>query len=167
MFIPRTPDAMMNVMGTEIERKFLLTGDGWRTGARTVRCKQGYLAVGPPVSVRVRIMDGEATLNIKQSTLDISRAEYEYSIPLTEAEELLASIDQNTVVEKTRSYVEHSGKTWEVDEFSGANVGLIVAEIELHDPNEAFDRPPWVGLEVSGDARYLNSSLGRRPFTTW
>ncbi|MEK7793266.1 MAG: CYTH domain-containing protein [Candidatus Hydrogenedentota bacterium] len=154
-------------MGIEIERKFLVTGDGWRNGARTVRCKQGYLAVGPPVSVRVRIMDGEAMLNIKQSTLNISRAEYEYSIPVAEAEELLASIDQNTVVEKTRSFVAYGGKTWEVDEFLGANAGLIVAEIELDDRDEAFDRPPWLGEEVSGDGRYLNSSLSRRPFTTW
>ncbi len=154
-------------MGTEIERKFLVTGEGWRVGAMAVSCRQGYLAVGPPVAVRVRIMGGEATLNVKRATLDVVRSEFEYRIPLKDAEDMLNGLCEGYVIEKVRHRVAFGGKTWEVDVFGGANAGLVVAEIELDRADERFERPPWLGPEVSGDARYLNTSLSRRPYRLW
>jgi CYTH domain-containing protein len=154
-------------MGTEIERKFLVTGDGWRANASAASCRQGYLAVGPPVAVRVRIMGGKATLNVKKATLDIVRDEFEYEIPGRDAEEILNNLCEGCIIEKTRYRIEFGGKKWEIDEFSGANSGLVVAEIELDSPGEAFLEPPWLGAEVSGDARYLNSTLSRRPYSLW
>ncbi|MBP8130880.1 MAG: CYTH domain-containing protein [Candidatus Hydrogenedentes bacterium] len=154
-------------MGKEIERKFLIAGDTWRTGARGVSCRQGYLCVGPPVAVRVRVMGGRATLNIKRATLDITRDEFEYPIPAEDAEALLAGLCQGYLVEKTRYRIAFGGHVWEVDEFHGLNAGLLVAEIELNTPDEPFARPPWVGSEVSGDPRYLNSSLTTRPYCQW
>lgn len=154
-------------MGTEIERKFLVRGDAWRSGAKRVDARQGYLAVGPPASVRVRIMGDKAHLNIKQATLAVARAEFEYEIPVADAHELLDTLCDGRIVEKTRHYVEHGGMTWEVDEFRGANAGLIVAELELESEDQPFDRPSWLGEEVSGDARYFNSNLALNPYSTW
>ena len=150
-------------MGVEIERKFLVRDDSWRPAATGVIMRQGYLAVGPPASVRVRITGEKADLNIKKSTLAIARAEYEYSIPLSDAEELLAGLCEDHIIEKIRFRIEHAGMTWEVDEFLGANAGLVVAEIELEHEHQTFERPPWLAEEVSGDARYFNSSLSRAP----
>ena len=154
-------------MGTEIERKFLVSGDSWRADAYAVSCRQGYLAVGPPVAVRVRIMGGKATLNVKKATLDITRDEFEYQIPEHDAEEMLNSLCEGYIIEKTRYRAEYGGKTWEIDEFGGANSGLVVAEIELNRADEVFLKPTWLGAEVSGDPRYLNSSLSRRPYSLW
>lgn len=154
-------------MGTEVERKFLVTGDSWRANAAAASCRQGYLAVGPPVAVRVRIMGGKATLNVKKATLDIVRDEFEYEIPEHDAEEMLNNLCEGYPIEKTRYRIEYGGKTWEIDEFGGANSGLVVAEIELDRPDELFLTPPWLGAEVSGDPRYLNSSLSRRPYSLW
>lgn len=154
-------------MATEIERKFLVTGDSWRKNARAAECRQGYLAAGPPVAVRIRIMDGKATLNIKKATLDIERLEFEYEIPTSDAEQMLDQLCEGCIIEKTRHRVEYAGEQWEVDEFAGANKGLIVAEIELDRPDQEFEKPPWLGQEVSGDPRYLNSSLSRKPYSLW
>lgn len=154
-------------MATEIERKFLVTNDDWRQSATPLACRQGYLAVGPPASVRVRVMGGKAMLNIKQSTLEIARAEFEYAIPAEDAHAMLDTLCEGRLVEKTRHHLTHAGKLWEIDEFHGANQGLIVAEIELQTIDQPFDPPPWLGREVSGDPRYLNSSLSLNPFTTW
>ena len=106
-------------------------------------------------------------LNIKNATLDISRAEFEYPIPLEDAEALLEGLCDERVVEKTRYRIPFAGHVWEVDEFCGANAGLVVAEIELEHEDEAFARPPWLAAEVSGDPRYLNSNLALHPFTEW
>jgi len=154
-------------MGREIERKFLVTDTSFLEGLQGARCAQGYLAVGPPVAVRVRIMDGVATLNVKTATTAISRAEYEYEIPAEDAEELLRTSCMGVAIDKTRYLVEHEGMTWEVDVFAGMNAGLIVAEIELEDEGQMFGRPAWLGKEVSGDARYLNTCLSQRPFSVW
>lgn len=154
-------------MGTEIERKFRVRGIAWRNAAKTEPCRQGYLSYGPPVAVRVRIMGGVATLNIKTSTTAIRRHEFEYEIPLVDAESILATSCAGAIVEKTRHCVEYGGKTWEVDVFEGANAGLVVAEIELDSEDEVFERPPWLGREVSGDPRYLNTSLCQRPYSEW
>jgi len=154
-------------MATEIERKFLVKGDGWRRNARAAACRQGYLAAGPPVAVRIRIMDGNATLNIKKATLNIERLEFEYEIPKVDAEQMLDQLCEGYIIEKTRYRVQHAGMLWEIDEFAGANEGLVVAEIELERPDQEFEKPPWLDREVSGDPRYLNSSLSRKPYTLW
>ncbi|MBX7257841.1 MAG: CYTH domain-containing protein [Candidatus Hydrogenedentes bacterium] len=154
-------------MGIEIERKFLVSDTSFLKDLKGARCAQGYLAVGPPVAVRVRIMDGTATLNVKTATTAISRTEFEYEIPLEDAEGLLKSSCVGTPIDKTRYFVEHDGMTWEVDVFAGANTGLIVAEIELDNEDQPFSRPVWLGDEVSGDPRYLNTHLSQSPFTTW
>jgi adenylate cyclase len=154
-------------MAIEIERKFLVADASWRGGEAGVPYRQGYLAVGPPASVRVRIAGAKAMLNIKNAMLDISRAEFEYPIPLEDAEALLEGLCDGRVVEKTRYKVPFAGHVWEVDEFCGANAGLVVAEIELKHVDEAFAHPPWLAAEVSGDPRYLNSNLALHPFTEW
>lgn len=155
-------------MGTEIERKFLVLSDAWRAESDGgVLMRQGYLCVGPPTSVRVRLDGGRAFLNIKQSTLDIQRAEFEYAIPVADAEELLATRCVGATVEKTRHRVAHGGLVWEVDVFHGANAPLIVAEVELDAPDQDFERPAWVGEEVSGDPRYLNTYLSLHPYGVW
>ena len=155
-------------MGTEIERKFLVASNAWRTNAGpAVRIRQGYLAVGPPTAVRVRIAGDQATLNVKSATLNISRIEYEYAIPMADAEHILSALAEGYAIEKHRHRVFYSGKVWEVDVFDGVNEGLTVAEIELRSENEPFDVPPWAGEEVSADPRYLNTHLSRKPFSQW
>jgi adenylate cyclase len=154
-------------MGYEIERKFLVKDEGWREGGNGKAMRQGYLAVGPPVAIRVRIANGQAILNIKKATTDIGRDEFEYAVPAADAEVMLAGLCEGYIIEKTRHDVWHAGKKWEIDVFEGANAGLIVAEIELDDASEHFERPPWLGPEVSHDPRYLNSCLSRRPYSLW
>ena len=104
---------------------------------------------------------------IKSGTLGIQRSEYEYSIPLAEAEELLDTLCEKPLLEKTRHFVRHHGHRWEIDEFTGDNSGLVVAELELKHPDDAFVRPDWLGEEVSHDIRYYNSQLARHPYSTW
>jgi len=154
-------------MGTEIERKYLVKTEGWRPGYESNPIRQGYLAFGPPASVRVRISGAKAYLNIKRSTLAISRDEFEYSIPGEEAEFMLNRLCLGNPVEKTRHLVRHAGLLWEVDVFEGANAGLVVAEVELEREDQPIDLPPWVGREVSGEPQYLNSSLAQRPYRDW
>jgi adenylate cyclase len=154
-------------MPREIERKFLLTSDAWRSQARESRAmSQGYLASGGRVSVRVRVAGAEAWLNIKAGGLVFSRQEYEYSIPLDEARELLA-LAEGPLIEKTRHFVEHAGKTFEIDEFRGENEGLVVAELELDREDEPFARPPWLGVEVTQHRRYYNVCLVTYPYRAW
>jgi adenylate cyclase len=154
-------------MGIEIERKFLVANDGWRPGYEPKRIRQGYLAYGPPASVRVRISGDTANLNIKESTLNIQRLEFEYPLPVADAEALLNDLACGEPVEKVRHHVEVSGLIWEVDVFEGANAGLVVAEVELESADTEIALPEWVGEEVSGDARYFNSYLAQHPFSTW
>lgn len=154
-------------MGIEIERKFLVTSDAWRAQAETVtRFSQGYLSRDPARTVRVRIAGDQAFLTIKGKTTGAARAEFEYPLPLADAHELLAMSD-GPVVEKHRHLCIVDGMTWEVDEFLGANAGLVVAEIELTSQTQAFTRPEWVGEEVTGQARYVNANLAVHPFTEW
>lgn len=155
-------------MGTEIERKFLVRDDGWRAGAEPgVRYRQGYLASAPSCSIRVRVAGERAFLNIKSATLDVTRAEYDYPIPRADAEEMLDTLCEGSIIEKTRYLVEHGGHGWEIDVFEGENAGLVVAEIELGDKEEAFEYPPWLGEEVSDDPRYYNVCLASHPFKDW
>ncbi|MBN2309284.1 MAG: CYTH domain-containing protein [Candidatus Hydrogenedentes bacterium] len=155
-------------MGREIERKFLVSGESWRDAAGPgVSIRQGYLAFGPPTAVRVRIAGDKANLNIKTATTEVSRAEYEYPIPLEDAEEIFGTLCAHHLVEKTRFRVDYHGMTWEVDVFAGVNQGLIVAELELESESQPFDAPPWLGPEVSHEPRYLNTHLSRHPYTEW
>lgn len=154
-------------MGVEIERKFLVTGDGWREGAGEL-FKQGYLCADSKRSVRVRRTSKGAKLTIKgvQDSL-VSRYEFEYDIPVADADSILASLCIQPIIEKTRYRVTVGAHLWEVDEFHGANAGLVVAEIELTSEDEVFNKPAWVGKEVSDDPRYLNSSLATKPYSSW
>ena len=154
-------------MPREIERKFLLLDDGWRASAvKRQRMTQGYLASGPRVSVRVRVAGSEAALNIKSGGLVASRLEYEYAIPVDEARELL-ELCATPLIDKTRHFVPHGDFEWEVDEFHGDNEGLIVAELELDDEDQAFPRPAWLGSEVTHLERYYNSRLAKHPYREW
>jgi adenylate cyclase len=154
-------------MPREIERKFLLTGDAWRAAAvRRERMSQGYIASGERASVRVRIAGERAALNIKVGGLVASRDEYEYEIPAGHARELLASCGVG-LVEKTRHFVPIEGFEYEVDEFHGANEGLVVAEIELDDEAQPFPKPSWLGREVTQLERYYNVRLVKHPFRDW
>ncbi len=155
-------------MATEIEHKFLLRDDRWRQQVeRSVWMRQGYLTSDARCSVRVRVAGGQGFLNIKSGTLGIQRSEYEYPIPLAEAEEILDALCEKPLLEKTRHFVHVGDHVWEIDEFAGANAGLIVAEVELSRPDESFARPDWAGEDVSHDIRYYNSQLARQPYTTW
>lgn len=155
-------------MATEIERKFLLCSDAWRDQVHS-QChyRQGYLASNPSSSVRVRVAGDKAYLNIKSATLDISRMEFEYQIPLADAEQLLTQLCQAPLIEKIRYLVNYAGFTWEIDVFEGDNEGLVVAEIELDSPDQAFPQPDWVGEEVSDDPRYYNVRLVEHPYSAW
>ena len=155
-------------MATEIERKFLLRDARWREAVEcSVWLRQGYLSSDAHRSVRLRIAAGQGFLTIKSGTVGIQRSEYEYSIPLAEAEEILNSLCEQPLLEKTRHFVRCGDHLWEIDEFAGANAGLIVAEVELHYPDEPFTRPDWAGEDVSHDIRYYNSQLARHPYNTW
>ena len=154
-------------MGVEIERKFLLAGDGWRTLGEPVLLRQGYLSSDPDRTVRVRIEGAAGTLTIKGRSEGATRAEWEYPIPLGEAGELLDRLCMTPLIEKYRRRIALAGHVWEVDEFLGANAGLVVAEIELASEEEAFEMPEWIGAEVTHDRRYFNSSLVKVPFSQW
>ncbi|HEX6833043.1 MAG TPA: CYTH domain-containing protein [Rudaea sp.] len=158
-------------MAIEIERKFAVISDAWRGAVeRSQRFVQGYLneahTGNARCSVRVRIGGERAWLSIKAAVRGVERAEYEYEIPLADAEALLRDFS-DARVEKTRHYVTHAGMLFEVDEFSGANAGLVVAEIELESADQAFEHPPWLGGEVSHEARYYNVHLVHHPFSRW
>jgi CYTH domain-containing protein len=154
-------------MAQEIERKFLLAGDGWRGLAVGVEYRQGYLCAAKERSVRVRIAGDRGYLTVKGATVGASRSEYEYEIPLTDARAMLEDLCPQPQIEKKRYAIAHQGFVWEVDEFFGLNQGLIVAEIELEDENQPFTRPDWIGEEVTGDARYYNAALCAHPYSSW
>lgn len=155
-------------MPVEIERKFLVQGDDWRAAVeRSEFYRQGYLAGSKRCSVRVRVGGARAWLGLKGRVSDTVRREYEYAIPLHEANEILDELCEEGRVEKRRHWVPYAGRQWEVDEFTGANAGLVVAELELDDEDEVFSRPPWLGREVTDDARFLNTSLALRPWSAW
>jgi adenylate cyclase len=154
-------------MGTEIERKFLVEGDVWRQGSRGRRIRQGYLSADPGRSVRVRLVGDDAWLTVKGASAGCTRVEFEYPIPTQDALHLLDELCIRPVIDKTRHDIRYGGHRWEIDEFDGANEGLVIAEIELDSETEAFERPPWLGAEVSDDPRYYNVNLARHPFSRW
>jgi adenylate cyclase len=154
-------------MGVEIERKFLVRGEAWKALAPGVLLRQGYLSSHPERVVRVRIEGEGALLTIKGKTSGASRGEWEYPLPLADAQVFLDTLCERPVIEKRRYRIPFAGMTWEVDEFLGENAGLVVAEIELVSEDQVFERPDWLGEEVTQDARYFNSSLLRHPFSRW
>lgn len=155
-------------MALEIERKFLLKNDNWRKSiSRSNVIRQGYLAPLDTSSVRVRLEGDKANINIKSATIGITRLEYEYAIPLSDANDMLDTLCRKPQIHKTRHIVLIGQHVWEIDEFYDENEGLIIAEIELSDENEKFIKPDWLGEEVSNDARYYNVNLIEYPYTKW
>jgi adenylate cyclase len=156
-------------MKQEIERKFLVTGDSWRKEADAgIFCWQGYMTTGSSnVTIRVRRMGERGFLTVKGPTQGISRSEMEYEIPAADAEYMLKHFCGGGIVSKVRYILIHNGSRWEIDEFSGDNAGLVVAEIELKREDQPFRKPVWLGEEVSLDRRYTNAALARHPFVRW
>ena len=155
-------------MGLEIERKFLLRSDAWRDEAdEGLYFHQGYLSTTPERVVRVRQMGERAVVTIKGKGDGIARPEFEYEIPLDDAQAMLRELCLQPTIEKRRHKLKAGPHTWEIDVFDGDNLGLVVAEIELTSVSESFEKPNWLGEEVSDDSRYLNSNLIANPFKTW
>ncbi len=155
-------------MALEIERKFLLRDESWRSQVRSsVRYRQAYLNQEASCSVRVRVSGDEAWLNIKGATIGAERLEFEYAIPLKDAHDMLNALSRTPVIEKVRYFVDAGPHTFEIDVFEGENAGLVVAEIELAAVDEPFARPDWLGQEVTADVRYYNTSLARHPYRLW
>lgn len=155
-------------MALEIEHKFLLANDDWRELiSHSVHYSQGYMSSLATNSIRVRISDKQAWLNIKSATIGTQRLEYEYEIPLEEANELLNHLCRKPIIEKVRHFVTYAHKLWEIDEFFGDNQGLCIAEIELTHVDEYFAKPSWLGQEVTHDIRYYNNNLARYPYSEW
>jgi CYTH domain-containing protein len=154
-------------MSKEIERKFLVIGDNWRSLAQGTHYRQGYLNSAKERTVRIRTINDKAFMTIKGPTVGITRMEFEYEIPHNECVEMLTHLAEQPIVEKIRYKIAQDGLVWEIDEFLGVNKGLIVAEVELQSEDQKFEKPEWIGEEVSGDPRYFNSNLVKNPYTTW
>lgn len=155
-------------MAKEIERKFLVDKDKWELQQKTKGkfIKQTYLSKDPTKTIRIRIYDTEAWIGIKGAMKGISRTEYEYQIPLNDAKEMIHEFG-GKCIEKLRYVIPFQEKQWEVDVFAGDNTGLIVAEIELKSEHESFEKPDWLGKEVTKDPKYLNVLLQEKPFNSW
>lgn len=154
-------------MAKEIERKFLVKGDAWRALAQGTHYRQGYLNSVKERTVRIRTINEKAFLTIKGPTIGVTRQEYEYEIPHADCVQMLEHLAEKPIIEKNRYKIPHEGLIWEIDEFLGVNAGLIVAEVELSDENQVFNKPEWIGEEISSDPRYFNSNLVKNPYTTW
>jgi CYTH domain-containing protein len=154
-------------MGEEIERKFLVTGDAWRANANGVRYRQGFLSTEPERVVRVRVAGARGSIAVKGRSLGARRTELEYEIPVADAELMLDRLCKRPLIEKVRYTLIVGSHTWEVDVFEGDNRGLVIAEIELRSEDEAFERPEWIGEEVTGEPRYFNSNLVAYPYCLW
>ena len=154
-------------MGKEIERKFLINGDAWRMLAEGTMYRQGYLNSAKERTVRVRTVGEKAFLTIKGITVGATRAEYEYEIPFDDCNALLDNLAEKPLIEKKRYKIKQGEFTWEIDEFFGDNAGLVLAEVELQDEAEPFERPAWLGAEVTADGRYTNAHLSQHPYSRW
>ena len=155
-------------MAIEIERKFLVVNDSWRSLGLGKVYKQGYIATADNITtIRVRIIGEEAYLTIKSKTEGISRNEFEYPIRLEDAQMILESLCDRPLIEKIRYKINYDNLLWEIDEFQGENQGLIIAEVELENENQTINLPEWVGEEVSHDPRYYNVNLTKNPYQTW
>jgi adenylate cyclase len=154
-------------MPKEIERKFLVVGDAWRKLAEGTLYRQGYLNSIKERTVRVRTVGAKGFLTVKGITVGATRVEYEYEIPSQDADAMLDGLCEKPIIEKKRYKISHGGLRWEVDEFFGENAGLIVAEVELISEDQVFEKPAWVGAEVTADPRYFNSNLIAHPYSAW
>lgn len=155
------------IMGEEIERKFLVTGNGWRDEAEGTRYRQGFLSTEPERTVRVRVAGPRGSITVKGKTIGATRQEFEYEIPLLEAQRMLDTLCKRPLIEKVRHTLRVGRHIWEVDVFEGENAGLVVAEVELESEDESFDKPDWAGDEVTADPRYFNSNLVAKPYRAW
>ena len=151
----------------EIERKFLVVGEEWRRTASGRRYRQGYLSTDPSRAVRVRTVGDHGFLTIKGATRGATRDEYEYAIPVAEAQAMLDRLCLRPLIEKVRYAIPFQGRIWEVDEFLGENAGLVMAEVELEREGQEIAIPAWIGEEVTDDPRYYNANLVRNPFCRW
>jgi len=154
-------------MGIEIERKFLVKGNAWRRLVTGKHYRQGYLTSDKDRAVRVRTIGETGYLTIKGISIGASRCEYEYEIPLNDANEMLDNLCLQPLIKKTRYKIPFEGLVWDVDEFGGANQGLIVAEVELETEDQFFVKPDWIGEQVTDDPRYYNANLIAHPFSMW
>jgi len=154
-------------MAREIERKFLVKNVSWKNGRQGLLCRQGYLVTAEDITVRVRVLGDQGFLTIKGRTEGISRDEFEYRIPVTDAEAMLGGMSRGGTVEKIRYHVEVNGFLWDVDEFLGENIGLVLAEVELEAEDQQLEFPDWLGQEVTGEVRYYNAYLAGNPFSAW
>ena len=155
-------------MGIEIERKFLVINDNWRSLAQGKVYRQGYISTNNKMTtVRVRIIGEQAYLTIKSKTEGISRQEFEYPIPFEDGKIMLDNLCDRPLIEKTRYQINHDSLIWEIDEFQGENQGLIIAEVELENESQIINLPDWVGKEVSDDPKYYNVNLTKSPYQTW
>jgi len=154
-------------MAKEIERKFLVKDDTWRGQDVGKRYRQGYLSTVKERTVRVRTVGDKGFITVKGITVGATRAEYEYAIPLADANEILDKLCERPLIEKTRYCIPQGALLWEIDEFEGENRGLVMAEIELKDEKQIVALPGWTGQEVTGDPRYFNANLVAHPFSTW
>jgi CYTH domain-containing protein len=150
----------------EIERKYLVTNNNYKSGT-PIRISQGYICSEENRVVRVRIKGDKAYLTIKNATIGFARDEYEYEIPVADAEAMLHNTCQQPIIDKTRYILEYKDFIWEVDEFHGDNEGLVVAEIELENKNQQFELPDFIGEEVTDNARYYNACLFKNPYKNW
>lgn len=154
-------------MGKEIERKFLVQSWAFKALAKGTRYRQGYLTSVKERTVRVRTVGDEGFLTVKGMNIGAVRTEFEYEIPLKDAEIMLDELCEKPLIEKNRFKIPQGKHVWEVDEFFGENEGLVVAEIELESEDQPFAKPEWVGAEVTGDPKYFNANLTRKPFKSW
>lgn len=167
-YFPLFCGAQKQSMGLEIERKFTVDKALWQAQVKPkgLYLKQTYLSTDPEKTIRVRILGDKGFFTVKGKMEGLTRSEYEYEIPKQDASEMIDRFG-DTCIEKTRYLIEHEGHTWEVDEFHGANNGLIIAELELESESTTFSKPIWIDEEVSTDARYFNSNLQENPYTLW
>lgn len=154
-------------MAMEIERKFLVKGDTWRSLGIGEIYRQGYIAIKKEATVRVRVVGDRGYLTIKGKTVGIARSEFEYPIPVEDAQIMLDTLCDRPLIEKIRYKIPLGNLVWEVDEFLGENEGLILAEVELLDEKETIELPDWIGAEISSDSRYYNANLVKYPYRQW
>lgn len=154
-------------MHLEIERKFLVRNNRWKQAGQGIDYKQGYLLTGPSSTVRVRIAEDDCKINIKGGSQEDFRLEFEYPIPRKDALIILHTLCIKPLISKTRYRIWQGELCWEIDEFHEDNEGLVIAEIELAYPEQEFERPGWLGREVTADARFYNASLVSNPYTSW
>ena len=153
-------------MAVEIERKYLVKSHGWRSLAIGTKYRQGYIITQTSTTVRVRVVGDQGYLTIKGPTAGQARAEFEYPIPLEDAQEMLETLCDRPLIEKTRYKIEQGDLVWEIDEFMGENQGLILAEVELQQEDQSFDLPEWIDREVN-DPKYFNVNLAKHPYSQW